>query len=179
MFIPLGTVQVARVLQDVSRRERWGLFAIFKRLRLSFEDEGKHDFAAFRHEDVVGAAGGLAVHAFDADAACGKGADQSWMYKSLPDTRAEYDYVRRCRVDLCKMIGVQIVEGSRWPHDWRYFGKNYQAVGKTYGIDLDPCFVIGRDSLVVLGGGGMELHDAIDTRIDVNFRQLEEKDGAL
>ena len=148
-------------------------------LRVVFEDECKDDLAPFRHQDVVGAAGGLAVHAFDPDAARGECGDQPGVDETLSCACAEDDDIGRSCVDLREVIRIQVIERTWGPCDGRDFGQYDEAVGKVYRVDLNPGMVVGGDSLVMLGGGGVELHDAIDTRIGVNFLQLEEKDGAL
>ena len=148
-------------------------------LRVVLENEREDDFAAFRHQDVVGATGGLAVHAFDADAARGEYTDQLGMDKALPCACAEDDDIGRSRADLREVIRGQVIERARWPCDGGDFGQHDEAAGKAYRIDLNSGLVVGGNSLVMLGGGGVELHDAIDTWMGVNFRQLEEKDGAL
>ena len=58
------------------------------------DDQGQRDLAAFAHQDVVGAAGGLAVHAFDADAARRQAGDQARMDEALALAGAEDDHVR-------------------------------------------------------------------------------------
>ena len=174
MFIPKGTLRAAR------RWTKAGFLYVPSIVgTIALEDEREDDLAAFAHQDVVRAAGGLAVHAFDTDAAGGKCADQLWMDKALPGPRAKDDDIGRRIGDLREMIRGQLVKSARWPDGRCDFRQNDQAMRKAYRIDFDAAIVVGRDSLVMLGGGGMELHDIVDKRMGVNFRQLEEKDGAL
>lgn len=67
------------------------------------EDQGKCDLPAFRHQNVIGAAGGLVIHAFDTYTAFSQRRDQPRMDETLFRTGAKNHDIRGRGVDLLKV----------------------------------------------------------------------------
>jgi hypothetical protein len=79
-------------------------------LRYVSNNQCQGDFAPLRHQDIVGSACRLIVHAFDADAAAGEGGNQLWMNETLPLSGAEYYDIRAGRIDLLEMRRRKVIE---------------------------------------------------------------------
>jgi len=138
-----------------------------------FNNERQRYFSAFRHQDVIGPASGLIVHAFHADTACSQGGRQLGMHETLALPGAENDDVRLGRIDLLEMRRGQLVERRHWPGYRGCFRQDKQTMVETGGIDFDAVVVIGGDGLVLLGFCGMELHGA-QCRIAVRGRAVRQ-----
>ena len=99
------------------------------------------------------------------------------MDEPLARAGAQDHDVRHGCIDLRKVLGSQLLEIGDRPGGWRHFRQYQQAVVKAPGIDFDPAIVVGGDCLILLGGGGMQLH-GVDRRTQlICLRELRGKDG--
>ena len=131
-----------------------------------FEYQCQRNLAAFGHQDIVGAAGGLIIHAFDAYASRGQGRRQARVYETLAWAGAEYDDIRRDCIDLFKMLGRQGVEGAHRPRSRADFGQDYQAIVVRDQVDFNPVFIVRGNSLILLGKGAVQLHDGMGRNVN-------------
>lgn len=129
--------------------------------KLCVEYQGQRDLAAFCHQDIVGAAGGLIVHAFDPYAARRQWRSQAWVYETLARASAENDDIRCNGVDLFEMFDCQGVEGIHRPRCRGNFGQYDEAVVEREQIDFNPVFIISGNSLILLGACVVKLHDGM------------------
>jgi hypothetical protein len=126
-----------------------------------FKYQSQRDLATLCHQNVICATGGLIVHAFHAYAARRQRGSQAWMDEALARAGAEDDDIRCNRIDLLEMFGRQRIEGCYRPGRGSDFRQNYQAVVERKQIDLDPILIVRGDSLVLLGTGGVKLHEGV------------------
>lgn len=145
----------------------------------SVEDQCQSHLATFAHQDIVSSAGRLVIHAFNPDTASSEGRCQARMDESLSFSRSEYHNIGIGGIDLRKMLSCEALKRSRRPGNGRRFRQDDEAAGKTHCVDFDCLIIVASHGLIVLGRGGVELHDLVDPPADGDFRQLEEKDGAL
>jgi len=148
-------------------------------MRSGFKDQRQRNLAAFRHQDIVGTACGLIVHAFDADAARCQRCGQARMNEALACTRTENDDIRRDCIDLFEMRGSQSIERCDRPRDRCHLGQDKQAVLERDQIDFNPGFIVSGNGLVLLGSGAVKLHDGRGRIANAYFRQLEDKERLL
>lgn len=122
------------------------------------QDDRQRDFAPLGHQDVVGTAGRLVVHAFDADPAAQQACEQSRRGKALFVAGAQDQQVGSHRFDCRKILSLQCIEIGHRPGRGRLLRQHHQAMVIAGRIDLHPVPFIAGDRLVLLGCGRMQLH---------------------
>lgn len=120
-----------------------------------FDNQRQCNLATFGHQDIVGAACRLIIHAFDADTPGGKRGYQLGMNKTLSCSSTENDDIRHGGIDLVDMRHCKCIERLDRPINRRNFRQHDQALRKVPGIDIDAGIVVTSDCLILLSGCGV------------------------
>ena len=79
----------------------------------------------------------------------------------LLPARAQNDEVGLGSRQCLEISGSQGFERRHRPWAGCQLGKHDQTMAKALCVDLDPVFLVTRDSLILLGLSGMQLHSAM------------------
>ncbi|SCU75720.1 hypothetical protein CNECB9_2480019 [Cupriavidus necator] len=125
---------------------------------LGFEQQHRRHLAAFRHQDVVGAAGGLQIHGVHPDMAARQRRGQARVREAQPRAGAEQHHFGAEFHQLLEMRGLQVFEAADRPGPDFALGHDQDRVGVTDEVDLDVARPVGRDGIERLGLVGVEFH---------------------
>src|SRR6185369_1229194 len=133
------------------------LMSVRARDARSCEQERRDDAAFLGHQDVVGAARGLQVHGFHADALRRQRLRQARMREALLRPGAEQQDLRPELQDRLEVRFRQGVEAGGAP--WQQLlGGDDEAAVAALAVDQHISVSVTGESVQRRGGGGMELH---------------------
>ncbi len=113
--------------------------------------------AAFPGQDVVGPAGSLGAHGFQADAPRHEGPQPRRRREPVALAAPEDDHFGVELREQREMLGGQVLEAVALPFPPLTPGADHHAAGELFPIDRDPVRAVGADGLG-FGAVGLEFH---------------------